>query len=194
MVFVRNIKNIGFAFCVIFLFGLKAENDSHAIVPIVNYLLTSSSTQDNSIVKKTGQTVSYADYDDGYYQKGDTPSYTRDNLTEIVTDHVTGLQWQDDVEVETVKKNWEEAKTYCKNKGNSWRLPTRRELRSIAEYSTYDPAINSVFEYAASGGYWSSTTYAGNINNAWDVFFRYGYQNNFNKEYRKQVRCVRAEE
>ena len=51
--------------------------------------------------KKTGQVVSYdkdgdindSIKDDGYYQSGVTPRYSRDDTTEIVTDYVTGLQW-----------------------------------------------------------------------------------------------------
>jgi len=67
--------------------------------------------------KKTGQTKSYdangylvidgSSKDDGFYQKGTTPSYTRNDVTEIVTDHVTGLEWQDDdVGVFGVRKPW----------------------------------------------------------------------------------------
>jgi hypothetical protein len=41
---------------------------------------------------KTGQTTSYTDYDDGYYQKGITRSYT-DNDDGTITDNVTGLMW-----------------------------------------------------------------------------------------------------
>jgi len=74
--------------------------DSTSVTVTVNSAVATS-TQ----VKKTGQTKSYdtdgnevtdgSIKDDGYYQKGVTPSYTRDDTTEIVTDHITGLQWQD---------------------------------------------------------------------------------------------------
>lgn len=66
--------------------------------------------------KKTGQTKSYdasgaevldnSIKDDGFYQSGTVPSYTRDDTTSIVTDHITGLQWQDDANVSTVRKEW----------------------------------------------------------------------------------------
>ena len=66
--------------------------------------------------KKTGQTKSYdasgtevtdgSIKDDGFYQKGIAPSYTRDDANNIVTDHITGLQWQDDANVSTVTKLW----------------------------------------------------------------------------------------
>ena len=54
-----------------------------------------------SQVKRTGQTISYYPNDDGDYQKGRTPQYERDNENEIVTDHVTKLQWQDNEAVKT---------------------------------------------------------------------------------------------
>ena len=67
-------------------------------------------------VKKTGQTKSYDENgnevtdgsikDDGYYQKGVTPSYTRDDTKEIVTDNITGLMWQDDGDAASVQKPW----------------------------------------------------------------------------------------
>jgi len=46
-------------------------------------------------VVKTGQTTSYVDYDDGYYQKGLPSSDVRfvDNGDGTINDNVTGLQW-----------------------------------------------------------------------------------------------------
>ena len=46
-------------------------------------------------VPKTGQTTSYASYDDGYYEKGvqwPNPRFT-DNLDGTITDNLTGLIW-----------------------------------------------------------------------------------------------------
>ena len=67
-------------------------------------------------LKKTGQVKSYDENgnevtdgsvkDDGYYQKGVAPIYTRDDTKEIVTDTITGLQWQDDADAKTVTKPW----------------------------------------------------------------------------------------
>jgi hypothetical protein len=48
-------------------------------------------------VPKTGQTTSYADYDDGYYEKGvswPNPRFTKSNGT--VTGNLTGLIWLED--------------------------------------------------------------------------------------------------
>jgi hypothetical protein len=157
-------------------------------------------------LKKTGQTKSYdvdgnevtdgSIKDDGYYQKGVTPSYTRDDAKEIVTDHITGLEWQDDAEAKTVTKNWADAKSYCATlslDGSGWRLPSRKELVGLSDYGRINPAINPTFTNVASNNYWSSTTYAGNSGNAWYVDFSDGGQDNYNlKSYDFHVRCVRA--
>ncbi len=71
---------------------------------------------ERALLKQTGQIKSYdaggleitngSLQDDGYYQKGISPSYTRDNLNNIVTDNITGLQWQDDTDVLSIFKPW----------------------------------------------------------------------------------------
>jgi len=145
---------------------------------------------------KTGQTISYTDFDDGYYQKGDTREYSRDNIKEIVTDKVTGLLWQDNAEAKTVPKNWEDAKLYCAEltlgSHGDWRLPTRKELGTLIDYGRVSPAIDPVFDNVASNLYWSSTTVAGGSSFAWFVNFYSGYPNSRTKTNSYYVRCVRA--
>ena len=80
-------------------------------------------------LKKTGQTKSYdengtevahcAVKDDGCYQTGVTPSYTRDDAKEIVTDNITGLMWQDNNDTETVTKPWLTQENYDKCTGSN---------------------------------------------------------------------------
>ena len=80
-------------------------------------------------LKKTGQTKSYdengtevahcAIKDDGCYQTGVTPSYTRDDAKEIVTDNITGLMWQDNNDAETVTKPWLTQDNYDKCTGSN---------------------------------------------------------------------------
>ncbi len=167
-----------------------------------------------SKVLKTGQTTSYTDFDDGYYEIGVERSYTRVN--DIVADNVTGLQWQDDEAAKTVTKPWvtpanydarnyddtlgDTATTYCSNlvlEGYSdWRLPTRVELRSIG---CYDPTIDTAtFQNITLNAYWSSTSFLQNENNqAWYVGMKNGFQGysrslGINKSTNRHVRCVRA--
>ena len=172
-----------------------------------------------SKVLKTGQTTSYADFDDGDYQVGRARSYTRDDSKQIVTDNVTGLQWQDNSEAKTITKPWvtqanydtdryddtsgDTATTYCANLSlggySNWRLPTRKELASIVDYGRYAPSLDPEFLNVASNHYWSSTTKSNIISRAWIVYFLYGNQNNSygvngSKNNKNYVRCVREGE
>ena len=155
---------------------------------------TSSPTQGSSKLKKTGQTTSYEQFDDGYYQIGVAPSYSRSG--DIVTDNVTGLQWQDDEEVGQVEKTWEEAKSYCSALSvggkSDWRLPTPKELMMIVDNSKFGSALDSTFVNVTSNSCWSSTSSASDSSFAWIVSFYYGYVSWYSKTYEYSVRCVRG--
>ena len=62
--------------------------------------------------------------------------------------------------------NWQGALQYCRNltlAGKSWRLPSVNELKSIVDYSKYNPAINTAFfPNTQADHYWSSSTYVSN--------------------------------
>jgi len=193
---------------------------------------------DDGQLKKTGQTQIYdadgdtvdrstADdnaslRDDGYYQTGVEPSYTRDDAKQIVTDHITGLEWQDDEDANTTRKRWltqenydkctgsngqtqdttkcndtsgDTAATYCTTlslDGGGWRLPTIDELMYIADRSKRNPAIDPTFQHTASDLYWSFTTIVGYEGYAWGVYFYGGHVNWLGKYRSLYVRCVRA--
>jgi hypothetical protein len=119
-----------------------------------------------------------------------------DNGDGTVSDAFTGLMWQQ-AEVES-KMDWEAAISYCEGLSlagySDWRLPNRKELRSIVDYTVYGPAIDTVyFPNAVSSNYWSSTTRAGNTGNAWGIYFSYGYgSNGGDKSNAYYVRAVRG--
>jgi len=166
-------------------------------------------------LKQTGQTVSYYAGDDGDYEKGITPSYTRDDAKEVVTDNVTGLMWQDDNNI--VSKQWitsanynagnysdtsgDTATTYCSNLTlggySNWRVPTLVELESIIDYSVLNLSIDSVFINTLAGYYSSSTIVAGNPNVngdedfVWTVHFTDGVDSLDIVDLYSVVRCVR---
>jgi hypothetical protein len=117
-----------------------------------------------------------------------------DNGDGTVTDTKTGLMWQ---QGEAGAMTWTDALTYCENlqlaSHDDWRLPNRNELESLIDYSTYDPAINTVaFPGAVSADYWSSTTNANNTVTAWLVYFGNGGVGYSNESHSLNVRAVRG--
>jgi len=155
-----------------------------------------SEVSQTSTLKKTGQTKSYTPFDDGYYQTGVTPSYTRDDSKEIVTDNITGFMWQDDSEAKTLYLSWQGAKDYCDGSTlggySDWRLPAVEELESIVDYGRNNPSIDPTFKNVENAWYWSSTSPSGYTYGAWVVYFNNGIVSQNNKDNNDYLRCVRA--
>jgi len=99
------------------------------------------------LTKQTLQTYNEESGDDGFYQAGVAPSYSLSS--NVVTDSVTGLMWQDDNPTfyNPIAGNF--AESYCSGLSLSgysdWRLPTIYEMLDIADRSTYAPSINTSF-------------------------------------------------
>ena len=113
----------------------------------------------------------------------------KDETPSIRTVKVGDLEWQADVPDEEF--TWEGAKAYAASLGDGWRLPTVRELLSLVDYETHNPAC-SVFPDCPSEWFWSSSPVSGLSTFAWLVYFGYGgssYANGVSSTYR--VRCVR---
>lgn len=121
-----------------------------------------------------------------------------------VTDPQTGLMWEaktddDGARDKDNEYTWQEALDYCSNltlAGHSdWRLPTIKELASLADLSRYNPAINTTYfpntVVAFGSYYWSSSSYANDPGDAWYVYFFYGNDNYDNKPNPRYVRAVR---
>jgi hypothetical protein len=97
---------------------------------------------------------------------------------------------------------WKEARDYCKNRNNGWRLPTKVELESIIDNSIKEPAMNKEFfgqpKSGPGGWFWSVTPYAdgrfvedGSAGSAWGVDFGDGDSNWGGVLSLNFVRCVR---
>ena len=117
---------------------------------------------------------------DGEYRLGIKPLRRRFQDLEggIVQDILTGLVWSKDANVNGFPLGWQEALDLVKELNqqawlgfSDWRMPNRRELRSILDLNAKNPALESghPFENVFSGWYWSSTTAAINYGYAWYV-------------------------
>ena len=133
-------------------------------------------------VPRTGQTASYRDGDDGYYQMGvewPEPRFT-DNGNGTVTDRLTGLMWSKDANIDGAK-TWNNAISWCNALDNGgyddWRLPNIRELYSLIDKSEHGFALPDVHPFTGvqDMDYWSSSTYAGNSDEAWSLYPDYGF-------------------
>ncbi|NPA66248.1 MAG: DUF1566 domain-containing protein, partial [Epsilonproteobacteria bacterium] len=95
----------------------------------------------------------------------------------------------------TVRKSWDDAKTYCANLTlggySDWRLPNIVEVESIVDFENSDPSIDPTFQNTISDRYWSSSIYAGNNAQAWGVDFYDIYNIREDKTQTYYVRCVR---
>ncbi|RLA70151.1 MAG: hypothetical protein DRG24_07345 [Epsilonproteobacteria bacterium] len=126
-------------------------------------------------------------------------SLNRNERAQVVTDWTTGLQWQDNSDVGSIRRNWIDALDYCEqlelDGDRDWRLPNSNELFSIIDYSRR-PAINtSVFvntNESSTSPAWTSTTSARDTEKAWWVYFGSGLVHSSGiKRLSAYVRCVR---
>ena len=143
-------------------------------------------------VPRTGQTTCYdtggnvigcaGTGQDGDIQAGVAwPSPRFEVNGDTVTDSLTGLEWKKNANLAGAK-TWQQALDYVKtlNTGghSDWRLPNRKELRSLADYARYNPALPSSHPFTnvqlSDTGYWSSTTITGGKTLAWPVGMGFG--------------------
>jgi hypothetical protein len=118
-----------------------------------------------------------------------------DNGDGTVSDTSTGLMWQQETPDNTM--TWDQALSYCENLPLAgyadWRLPSKKELRNLVDYSRYNPAINTMyFPDTFSSFYWSSTTSAYSTYAAWGEFFYDGYDFSSYKSNYNYIRAVRG--
>ena len=146
----------------------------------------------------TGQTKCYTDSDlincnsssigdfygqDAYYAARGTcipQKFRIDNSVpneKTVIDENTGLEWQQTIPSESC--SWENAIKYCEELEygghNDWRLPTVKELFSIVDINTYNPAIDTTYFSETHGIVWSSSSYVSMADVVWKVDFEDGH-------------------
>jgi hypothetical protein len=134
------------------------------------------------------------------YVRGN-PAYGRnafsDNGNGTVSDHATGLVWSKSDSGQGM--DWQAALAWVQRKNaegylghSDWRLPNAKELQSIVDYGSFNPAVDTAFNTTQSGFYWSATTVPRATTWAWLVGFEYGEVNFENKGVNYYVRAVRS--
>ncbi len=97
---------------------------------------------------------------------------------ETVLDRLTGLTWTRDANVCEFAMTWREALDHAASMNrervfgfSDWRLPNRREPRSLMSHQTRKPALPEGHPFANvfSSWYWTSTTAAIHTSYAWYV-------------------------
>lgn len=115
-----------------------------------------------------------------------------------VTDNLTGLMWTQDADLAGFR-TWQEALNDANTLNlcgfDDWRLPNRRELRSLINYNLANNAtvLNTQgFNNVKAENYWSSSSLAGDAANAWVVGMIYGSTGATSKSATYRVWPVRA--
>ncbi|MGC2422967.1 MAG: DUF1566 domain-containing protein [Nitrospirota bacterium] len=121
-------------------------------------------------VWQTGQSMSYVPGDDGadaskgYGATWDPQTRFIDNKDNTVTDTLTGLMWAKSV-TGTTGSTWADALANVQSLNSSsylgyadWRLPNRKEMRSLVDYSEASPPISAGNPFSVpTDPYWTSS-------------------------------------
>ncbi len=137
---------------------------------------------------KTGQ--------DGEIQSGHKLDRRFRTENSLILDTLTGLYWPKRADLFEFPMSWEEALLAIKNLNNEnylgfsdWRLPNRRELRSLCYLQAKNPVLPPGHPFLGifHGWYWTSTTAAINPRYAWNIHFGGGRMFYSHKEDERMV-------
>lgn len=100
----------------------------------------------------------------------------------VVFDALTGLEWLKSANSYGFPLTWDEALEHVRSlnetgeEGGGWRLPNRRELRSLVDHSARKPSLPAghPFTDVVLGWHWTSTTSAVHSGYAWYVHMEGG--------------------
>jgi hypothetical protein len=125
--------------------------------------------------------------------------FTLDGTGNCVTDNLTGLMWARNANLPAGIRTWQQALDYAGSLNlcgfSDWRLPNRKELRSLIDYSLANIAasLNTLgFSNVQASYYWSSSSYAGSPDLAWFVVMDNGIVGASSKANSAYVWPVRA--
>ena len=149
-----------------------------------HYVLTvRSETAPPAQLWKTGQAQTYRTGDDGDLTKGvawPDPRFTVDG--DCVIDNLTGLMWSRNANLPNGALTWEQALDYAGNLEHcgysDWRLPNRKELRSLVDHSQTSPSLPQGYPFtnvSYDRFFWSSSTHAPSPQYVWNLYIAHGY-------------------
>jgi len=164
------------------------------VLSILFFLSTAITFADTINLPKTGQTICYnttgtvipcsGTGQDGAIQAGvawPNPRFT-DNGDDTMTDNLTGLMWSKNANLPGGTTTWQQALDDCNNLTlagfSDWCLPNVNELESLTNASqqiTSSWLTTQGFTNVQANVYWSSTTEAAYLDDAWLVSMRYGW-------------------
>lgn len=140
---------------------------------------------------------------DAEFRKGFAwPMPRFEQYDDVVLDRLTGLIWTRNANPAEFPLRWQEALDYISDMNrekafgySDWRLPNRRELRSLVSHQTKKPALpeGNPFTNIFLGWYWTSTTAMINTAYAWYVHMEGARMFYGNKEQSSLLWPVRAE-
>jgi len=121
-------------------------------------------------------------------------AYAYDAASTTVLDLVTGLEWERTASSMTRSQTM--SATYCSDLlldgKDDWRLPSRIELASIADYERFNPSVDpGVFPDTSSRPYWTRSPVAGASGLFWVVNFTDGVISRVTASAAHYTRCVR---
>ncbi|KKO50387.1 hypothetical protein VT06_02825, partial [Arsukibacterium sp. MJ3] len=112
-----------------------------------------------SRVPKTGASFYSSPFEDGSTRYGTERIFERDNAREVVIDRVSGLVWQDNIDVTEIKRTHSGGHSYCQNLElggiTNWRLPTRLEMAYLMPVGG-GALIGAFVHQAKSGNFYQS--------------------------------------
>jgi len=133
---------------------------------------------------------------DGSYQYGLKDYF--DNGDGTVLDLVTGLTWQVGFKTDV---SWYGAENYCKTltlNSDKWRIPDTHEIKSLVNYGTADPAIDTAaFPDTPSEWFWGARAVGFDniglgLESSWIINFYDGFVEYTSRDNLYNVRCVRV--
>lgn len=111
----------------------------------------------------------------------------------VVTDTVTGLQWEQGASPTAL--TWAGAASYCQSltlAGGGWRLPSMKEIQTLVDESAVDPALDAtLFSEAEGERFWTSSPQADAQDRAWLFHSSVGSVYTQETDFEVFARCVR---